>query len=72
MFERNLSSTDRIVRGAAAAVLLGIGLGPFTSGRGRLGFGRLVLALVGVVLGFTAITAHCSIYSALGISTARH
>jgi len=71
MLERNLSSTERIIRAAAGAILVGLGLRPFASGRGRLGLGRALLALVGGVLGFTAITGHCAIYSALGISTAR-
>lgn len=69
MLERNLGSADRIVRAVLGVSLLGIGLGPFASGHGRLGFGRAIVALTGAVLGFTAITAHCTIYSLLGIST---
>ena len=67
MLERNEGTVDRIVRAILSAGLLWAGLSPL-AGR-RAGLWKTLLALTGAVLGFTALTGHCSLYNLFRIST---
>ncbi len=69
MLERNESTVDRFVRALLGAGLLWMGLRPLAAG--RLTIGRIVMVLGGAILGITALTGHCSVYSLLGVSTYR-
>lgn len=68
MFERNESTTDRIVRLGLGAFLVGIALQPFAVGRRRPVLVGLA-GLAGAVLLFTAATGTCLIYRGLNVST---
>ncbi len=68
MLSRNVGTVDRIVRAMLALGLLGAGFSPLPAGRRR--WWAYALAVTGAVLGFTAITSHCTVYSVLGVSTA--
>ncbi len=69
MPERNVSTTDRVVRGLLGSFLLGASLAPGAGGR-RRGL-RLLLGAAALILGFTAIAGTCGVYRLLGISTYR-
>lgn len=64
---RNEGLVDRIIRAVLAVILLVLGLGPLGALRGAaLG---IVVAVVGLILAFTAATGFCLLYKLLGIST---
>ncbi|MGQ9466904.1 MAG: YgaP family membrane protein [Anaerolineae bacterium] len=65
--KRNEGTTDRIIRAILAVIFLVVGLGPLRALQGAvLG---IIVAVVGLILAFTAITGFCLIYQLLGIST---
>lgn len=65
--ERNEGTADRIIRAILAVVFLVVGLGPLRALQGAvLG---IIVAVVGLILAFTAATGFCLIYKLLGIST---
>lgn len=67
--ECNVGITDRIVRAILAVIFLVVGLGPLGGLKGAvLG---IVVALVGLVLAFTAAIGFCLIYRLFGISTTK-
>jgi uncharacterized membrane protein len=69
MFEKNESTTDRIVRAVAGAGLVACSIRRLARSQGTvLGVGGL---LAGATLLFTAATGTCLIYSALGIRTSK-
>jgi len=63
----NEGAADRIIRAVLGAVLLWAGLWPL-NGLQAATLG-VVVAVVGLVLLFTALTGFCLIYRVLGIST---
>ena len=65
--QANEGTVDRIVRLVLGAVLLWAGLWPL-GGLGGAVLG-IVVAVVGLILLFTAATGFCLIYRILGIST---
>jgi uncharacterized membrane protein len=67
MFKKNESPLDRAVRAVAGAGLL---IGAF-AGAGISSVLGIILAIVGVVLLFTAATGWCALYKLFGISTAK-
>lgn len=69
MFERNLSTTDRIIRAGLGTFLIGAAMRPFAARRRPLIAG--MLSALGAVLLFTAATGSCLIYRAVGVSTYR-
>ncbi len=69
MLSRNVGTVDRVVRAILSVGLLGVGISPLAAGRRR--WWACALAAAGAVLGFTALTAHCTVYSVLGVSTAK-
>lgn len=65
--ERNEGTADRIIRAILAVIFLVVGLGPMRALQGAvLG---IIVALVGLILAFTAATGFCLLYKLLGIST---
>lgn len=65
--ERNEGTVDRIIRAVLAVLFLVVGLGPLRALQGAvLG---IIVAVVGLILGFTAATGFCLIYKLLGVST---
>lgn len=65
--ERNEGTADRIIRAILAVLFLVVGLGPLRALQGAvLG---IIVAVVGLILAFTAATGFCLIYKLLGIST---
>ena len=65
--ERNEGTVDRIIRAILAVIFLVVGLGPLRGLQGAvLG---IIVAVVGLILAFTAATGFCLIYKLLGIST---
>lgn len=65
--ERNEGTADRIIRAILAVIFLVVGLGPLRALQGAvLG---IIVAVVGLILAFTAVTGFCLIYKLLGIST---
>ncbi len=65
--ERNEGTVDRIIRAILAVVFLVVGLGPLRALQGAvLG---IIVAVVGLILAFTAATGFCLLYKLLGIST---
>lgn len=65
--ERNEGTADRIIRAILAVIFLVVGLGPLRALQGAvLG---IIVAVVGLILAFTAATGFCLIYKLLGIST---
>jgi mannose/fructose/N-acetylgalactosamine-specific phosphotransferase system component IID len=65
--ERNEGIADRIIRAILAIIFLAVGLGPLRALQGDvLG---IIVAVVGLILAFTAATGFCLIYKLLGIST---
>ncbi len=65
--ERNEGTVDRIIRAILAVVFLVVGLGPLRALQGAvLG---IIVAVVGLILAFTAATGFCLLYRLLGIST---
>ncbi|WP_267642684.1 YgaP family membrane protein [Haloarchaeobius amylolyticus] len=72
--ERNVGSTDRIVRLALGAVLLlaaiAIGAGLVSVGSGTVAIAvPLVLAVVGLVMLVTGYTQSCPAYTLIGMRT---
>ncbi len=63
--ERNLSSTDRLVRMLLGVSLLGLGLWALR------GAARLAAVFVGGLLVFSGSVGFCHVYKALGLCTAR-
>ena len=66
MFEKNVGSTDRAIRGIVGALLVLAFLLGWVSG----GFGWLLLIVGGVLLA-TAALGTCPPYSLLGINTCK-
>lgn len=65
--ERNEGTADRIIRAILAVIFLVVGLGPLRALQGAvLG---IIVAVVGLILAFTAATGFCLLYKLLGIST---
>lgn len=64
---RNEGVVDRVIRAVLAVLLLVIGLGPLGALRGSAW--GIVVAVIGLILAFTAATGFCLIYKLLGIST---
>ncbi len=65
--ERNEGPADRIIRAILAVIFLVVGLGPLGALQGAvLG---IIVAVVGLILAFTAATGFCLLYKLLGIST---
>jgi hypothetical protein len=65
--ERNEGTVDRIIRAVLAVIFLVVGLGPLRGLQGAvLG---IIVAVVGLILAFTAATGFCLIYKLLGVST---
>lgn len=60
--ERNLGSTDRIVRGLLGVALVGTGLSV-----GRRSWWGVALGAVGSVLVFSACKGFCHVYKVLGV-----
>lgn len=65
--ERNEGTADRIIRAVLAIIFLVVGLGPLRALEGAI-LG-IVVAVVGLILAFTAVTGFCLLYKLLGIST---
>ncbi|MCX8066827.1 MAG: DUF2892 domain-containing protein [Anaerolineae bacterium] len=65
--ERNEGLVDRMIRAILAIVLLVVGLGPLGGLQG--GVLGIVLAVIGLILAFTAATGFCLLYKLLGVST---
>lgn len=65
--ERNEGAVDRIIRAILAVIFLLVGLGPLRALQGAvLG---IIVAVVGLILAFTAATGFCLLYKLLGVST---
>jgi uncharacterized membrane protein HdeD (DUF308 family) len=65
----NVGTVDRIIRGILAVVFLVVGLGPLGGLQGAvLG---IIVAVVGLIMAFTAATGFCLLYKLLGITTVR-
>ncbi len=65
--ERNEGTADRIIRAVLAIIFLVVGLGPLRALEGAI-LG-IIVAVVGLILAFTAVTGFCLLYKLLGIST---
>lgn len=62
--KKNVGNTDRIIRGAAGALLAGLGFTGVIAGAPGI-----VLGVVGVVLLATAAVGFCPLYRLFGVST---
>lgn len=65
----NEGDLDRIIRAVVGVALLVVGLWPMAGLQGAVW--GIVVAVIGAVLLFTAITGFCLIYRLLGISTVK-
>ncbi len=65
---QNVGRLDRILRVIGAVVLLYLAFGTTVAGDGWL---KWLVALIGVVLGATALMGTCPAYTLLGIRTCR-
>ncbi len=65
----NIGTVDRIIRGVLAVVFLVVGLGVLGGLRGAVP--GVVVAVVGLIMAFTAVTGFCLLYRLLGITTVR-
>jgi hypothetical protein len=63
MFKINESPLDRVIRAVLSLVLLLLGI--FVAS----GVFHIVLIILGAILGITAITGFCLLYSILGVCT---
>ncbi len=69
MFKRNESAADRVARLVVGAALVIVSLTSFGLASGKL-LG-IVLAAIGAVLLFTAVTGFCLLYRLSGIGTSK-
>ncbi len=67
--ERNESTLDRIVRAVVGSALIALAVWGFDLASGSL-LGILLAALGGILL-FTAVTGFCVLYKLFGVSTCR-
>ena len=69
MFKKNESPIDRVIRAVAGVALLGAAFATLDAASGEL-LG-IVVAIVGGVFLFTAITGFCLLYSLFNIDTSK-
>ncbi len=63
----NEGTNDRIIRAVLGVILIGLGLWPLNGLQAAVG--GIIVAVIGLILIFTAITGYCALYSLFGIST---